>query len=157
MPAICVAFSFWVLLIGGVPALEKGTRMTMNLTSQYMPLFLTIIPTMAFGSIVANEYGGFFQNLLSGRFGFVGAFLAAFFSPTSSAFAGFVKEYWANKELRTVLLYFLTVTPLVSYNLFIIRQMGLGAEIAATMYKVNFISAVWLLPFFWAWNKWAAF
>jgi hypothetical protein len=153
MPVCIVIFVLWALSIGGTPALVKGTEKSLQMTSLYLPLLLTFIPVMALGTVIATYYANFFHDVIGGRFGFIGAFLAGSISPTSNAFYGFVQEYWTKPELRAVLLYFLTVTPLLSYNMFIMRQMGLGDEIAIAMYKANALSALWLMPFFWAYGK----
>ena len=65
----------------------------------------------------------------------------------------FVKKLWENRELRPMLLYFLTASPLISMAIYFIRSLGLDEEIAWAMYRVNFGLAVVLAPCFWIGGK----
>lgn len=150
---ILIGLIGWSCYAGGIGFLQNGLRNSIKVTSQFFPMLAAIMLVMGFSVIFTKYYEATFTKFLAGRFGFIGVFGAAVGSPSSLAFAKFVEGLWPNPQVRVQLLYLLTAVPLVSYNLFLIRQMGLGPEIAAVMYKTNFAVAIGLLPFFYIWSK----
>lgn len=142
-------------LAGGDRYVKAGLENTLFSIAHYMPMLAMIMLMFGFSMVAAKHFQPQLDQLLSGQAGYLGVLTAAFLSPTSTGLAKFVDILWSNPELKIKLLYFLTATPLISINLFFIRQIGLGPEIAWTMYKMNFAIAILLLPFFWLWGKFA--
>lgn len=148
-----IALAIWALIIGGWEYFRIGMKDSLAVTSQFLPMLMGIMLVMGFSIIITKYHEITFGNLVSGKYGLLGVFIASVFSPSSTAFAKFVEIMWPTPEARVQLLYLLTATPLVSINLYFVRQIGLGKEIAAMMYQVNFVVAIGLLPFFYVWSK----
>jgi len=148
-----VILAIWGFAIGGRKYFQIGLNDSLVVTSQFLPMRISIMLVMGFSIVITKHHEIIFGNMVSGKFGLIGIFFASILSPTSTAFAKFVEVLWSNPATRVQLLYLLTAAPLVSINLFFVRQIGLGPEIAAVMYKTNFAVAVGLLPIFWVWSK----
>ena len=143
----------WVLLLRGRSYAMQCERVTLQMAGLYLPMMFMLIPIMGVGIVVAGYYQHGIADLLYGKYGYLGSLGAAFASPNSVALSKFVEAVWSNKAIRPKLLYLLTATPLVSWNILLIRQMGLGWEIAMVMYRTNWIVALALIPPFWFWGK----
>ena len=143
----------WAFIAGGTRLVTDGMNKSLITTTSFLPLLIILPLVMGFGISIALNYSNEIRVLLNGKFGMVWGLFVATLSPTSNAFAGFVKEMWIYPELRPKLLYFLTAVPLMSINILIIRQMGLGLEITKAMYKCNVLLAVTLLVPFWIWGR----
>ncbi len=150
MLVIFIGMASWA---GGMPYAVRGVQGAVQVTASYLPMMVMLFPLISFGEVVATHYHEPLSKALSGTFGYFGTFAAAFLLPGGNTASGFVKKAWADPLIRPQLLYFLTVSPLVSWNIFLIRQMGLGAGIASAMYKTNFAVALAIAPFFWAWSR----
>ena len=143
----------WLSLLGGKSYATQCEKITLQMASLYLPMMFMLIPIMGVGMVVSDHYQNEISELLRGKYGYIGSLGAAFASPTSVALSKFVESIWVNKAVRPQLLYLLTATPLVSWNILLIRQMGLGWNIAMVMYKTNWIVAVGLMFPFWIWGK----
>jgi hypothetical protein len=151
--AILCLLLIWAALIGGRSLAIQSGRVSLQVGGLYAPMLFMLIPIMGLGVVIAGYYQGFILELLHGKFGYLGSLGAAFASPTSVALSKFVESVWTNKAIRPQLLYLLTATPLVSWNILLIRQMGLGWEIALVMYRTNWIVAIGLMIPFWIWSR----
>ena len=150
-----LALVVWGLIVGGVDYFRAGVRDSLWMTAQYLPMLMGIMLIMGFSIIITKHHEVAFGEMITGKFGLAGVFGASMLSPTSSAFAKFVEIMWDTPGTRVQLLYLLTAAPLISINLFFVRQIGLGHEIAFVMYKTNFAVACGLFPVFWIWSKFA--
>ncbi|HSX24560.1 MAG TPA: hypothetical protein VLG69_01185 [Candidatus Andersenbacteria bacterium] len=140
---------------GGTKFLKAGVDGTTAVTSSFLILLVLLMPVIGFSGPLAKYYESTIAGALESKFGYVWAMICAFISPGGNAFSGVIANLWPDKPaLRPLLLYFLTVVPLTSFTIFYIRCLGLGEEIGAEMYRVNWFVAVWLAPLFWAYGKW---
>lgn len=135
--------------------LGDGLRSTIGVTASFLPLMITLFPLMGLSAVIASRYEDGLTSMLAGNFGYPGTLLAASVTPGGNSVAKFVETLWQNPSLRWKLLFFLSVVPLVSFHIFLIRQMGFSTEIAWAMYRCNIIIAVVLVPVFWLMEKWA--
>jgi hypothetical protein len=147
---VCVV---WIVSIGGTELLGKGMDVTLATSSSFLLTIALLMPLIGFGTIIAKHYEIGIARALTGPFGYPCAIASSFLSPSGNALSGVVVKMWDKRELRPLLLYFLTVVPLVSVTIFYVRQLGLGIEITKMMYRVNWIVAVGLWPCFWIWGK----
>lgn len=143
----------WGLIVGGPAYFRIGVWDSLWMTASYLPMLIGIMLVMGFSIVITKHHEAVFGEMITGKFGLAGVFGASMLSPTSSAFAKFVEIMWNTPGTRVQLLYLLTAAPLISINLFFVRQIGLGPEIALVMYKTNFAVAAGLLPIFWIWSK----
>lgn len=143
----------WLAIKWGPDELLRGMRYTIQTTSQYTPMLSLFFIAMGFGFVLSTHYNDWLKELVAGKWGLPGTLFGAFIIPSSNAVAKTIEMLWQEPTARGTVLYFLSVTPLASLNIFMIRQMGFGHEIAAAMYKTNLVIAVALIPFFWIGNK----
>lgn len=151
---LCAGFLYWK---GGASLLSTGLAATGKVSTGLVPVLVLILPMMGFGAAAAVHYRPEIKALLEGKQGIFGAFLAACLSPTSQSLSGVVTELWSVPSLRPILLYSLIASPLVSLNIFMIRQAGLGWNISLKMYGASFVAVLALMPVFWFWVKIGAF
>ena len=154
-PLFIILIGFIVLTykIGGIMKVQdEGLSSTLKISAQFLPMLVLLLPVIGFGSVIAHHFKESLEGIMTNH-GFLESFVAAFITPGSNSVAKFVETLWRTPSFRPQLLYFLTATPLVSWQIFLIRQMGFGWEIAATMYKVNFAVAIGLIPVFFLWSK----
>lgn len=150
MAGIMVAFAFH---LGGMKWITTGVKDSLKVTGSFLPMIAGLFVVLGFSDIISRHYNDGIKEMLSGKFGYFGVFVSSFAAPSANALAKFVESLWHEQSLRPQLLYCLTVTPLLSWNIFLIRQMGLGTEIALQMYKANALAAIGLMPVFWMWGK----
>jgi len=150
---ICVGCGAYLYWKGGSPLLEKGFAATGKVSANLVPLLIWLMPMMGVGAVMAICFKAEISGALQGKGGLLGAFLAAWLSPTSQSLTGFVSELWVNVSLRPTLIYALIAAPLVSWNIFLIRQMGLGWSISLRLYGISFLVAILLMPVFWLLGK----
>ena len=143
----------WGFIAGGADYFRIGARDSLWMTASYLPMLVGIMLVMGFSIVITKHHEVGFAGMITGKFGLFGVFGASMLSPTSSAFAKFVEIMWSTPGTRVQLLYLLTAAPLISINLFFVRQIGLGPEIAWIMYKTNLLVAIGLFPVFWVWSK----
>jgi len=148
---VMIAMAWYV---GGMKAIVAGVEGTTRTTSTFMITLVSLMPLIAFGSVVAHHFEKPIAEALSGKTGFLWTIISAFTAPGGNTFSGIVNKLWAeHRELHPQLLYFMSVVPLVSFTIFVIRRLGLSAEIAITMYKVNWAIALLLAPVFWIYQR----
>jgi len=139
---------------GGLKFLAASLDKTMETASGFLPILVLLMPLIGFSGPLTHYLERDIIHNLMGPLGYLWALLAGFFSPGGSSLGGVVAHLWRVKhELRPVLLYLLTVTPLNSLTIFYIRRLGLGDDIASEMYRVNWAIAIGLMPFFWAYGR----
>ena len=149
---IVIVFAAWYF--GGRKFIGVGLDYTMATTSGFLPTLVLLMPIIGFSMPLTHYFEQSISTALEGRFGYFWALLTAFGSPGGSALTGVVARLWVVKhQLHTVLLYFLSVVPLVSLTIFYIRQIGLGTDIAKEMYRINWFIAIGLMPCFWIYDK----
>jgi hypothetical protein len=128
---------------------EKGIDGSMDIFSKFFFTVFLLMPLIGFSMALTPAIQDKVIWLLKGWTGWVAVVPLSFVSPGGSGFSGIIMHMWyAARELRPLMLYFMTVTPLIAFTIFQIRSLGLGPEIAKKMYLLNWASAVWLLPMF---------
>ena len=153
----CTIFLAFIILvvwgfIGEAWNFRIGLRDSLWMTASYLPMLVGIMLVMGFSIVITKHHEVGFAGMITGKFGLFGVFGASMLSPTSSAFAKFVEIMWSTPGTECSFLSS-TAAPLISINLFFVRQIGLGPEIAWIMYKTNLLVAIGLFPFFWVWSK----
>ncbi len=141
------------LALGGRKMLTEGLWHSVNVHAAYFPMLLFLMPVIGLSIPVTRHFTELITETLSSPMGYLYAFLSAFFAPPGNGFAGAISSMWSNKALHPILLYFLTVVPLLSYPLYQLRMIGLGSEIGWRMYRIDIWVALWLIPFFWVYGK----
>lgn len=142
------------LRVGGMKFVMAGIDGTTKTTSSFLLTLITLMPLVAFGSVVAHHFEHSIAEALRGKAGFFWAIVSAFTAPGGNSLAGIVNRLWVTqRDLHPTLLYFMCVVPLISFTIFIIRKLGLNADIANAMYKTNWIIAITLAPVFWIYQK----
>ncbi len=140
---------------GGIKFLKAGIDGTTAVTSSFLILLTLLMPVIGFSGPLAKYYESTIAGALESKLGYVWALVCAFISPGGNAFSGMIANLWPDKPaLRPLLLYFLTVVPSISFTIYYIRCLGLGEEIGAEMYRVNWFIALWLIPCFVIYGKW---
>lgn len=139
--------------IGGTKFFLAGMESTVRTSAGFILIIALLMPVIGFSTPIAHHFEDAIGQLLSGRFGYPIAFITALIAPSGNSFAALVTKLWTTKELRPLLLYFMTVTPLASISIFYIRRLGLSSEIVGAMYRANLSIALGAMPFFWIWGK----
>ncbi len=135
-------------------AFERGVAGSMKTSSQFFFTIAILMPLIGFSTALTPIFQAKIVKALEGWTGWVVVFPLAVISPGGSGFSGVVLHLWkVAKQLQPLMLYFLTVTPLIAYTIFQIRALGLGTEIANKMYLMNFVSAIWLMPLYLIYGK----
>lgn len=150
---LLLIFTVLTILTLRIGAIDGALKGTLVISSQFAPMLLMLFPIMGLGAVLAKHYEEPLQAMMGGRWGYPGTFFTAFVAPGGNSLAKFIETLWVTRSLRPQLLFFLTATPLVSYQILLIRSMGLGSEIAFAMYKVNVTVAILLVPIFWLWGR----
>ncbi len=142
------------IYVGGIKYFLVGIDGAVSTSATFLLTLVLLMPLIGFSAPVAHHFEATIGQALSGPFGYGWGIISAFLTPGGNALSGVVSRLWAvNHHLRPLLLYFLTTVPLTSLTIYYIRQLGLGPEIAKEMYKVNWMVAIWLMPFFWVWGR----
>ena len=153
LAAVSVVIGIVLFWKGGSTLFFHALNATGKVSASYFPTLVWFLPVMGFSVVLATCYKEEIKEALQGKWGILGTFFASGLAPSGQALAGFIRELWDISTLRPKLLYCLTITPLISWNIFIIRQMGLGWDISWRMYVVNFAIAIFLALPFWIWSK----
>lgn len=150
---LLLAFAVLAIMTIRIGAVGEALRGTLQISSQFAPMLIMLFPVMGLGGVLASHYEAPLKSMMSGSWGYPGTFFTAIVAPGGNSLAKFIELLWQTPTLRPKLLFFLTATPLASYQILLIRSMGLGSEIAFAMYKVNIVIAVCLIPVFWLLGK----
>jgi hypothetical protein len=142
-----------IIKIGGLQLAGKALDASINTASSFLITMVLLMPIIGMGMLIARHYEAGIARALESAFGYPIALVSSFVSPSGSALSGLVVKMWDRRHLRPLLLYFMTVVPLISLTIFYIRQLGLGTEITKAMYRTNWIVAVGLWPCFWIWGR----
>lgn len=153
--AVAILLILGTLRIFGKPAnMTSGFTNTCATTAGMLPLLLLLMPVIGYGTALAKMYEGPIAASLSGPFGYPIAWLTSIFSPSSTALMGAVNTLWEDKAVHGVLLYFTTVSSLLSLNLFVFRITGVtNTELVYSMYKSSIGLSVYIIPYFMWWNR----
>jgi hypothetical protein len=135
-----------ILLKAGKIGLATATTRSVETAAKIGPMLIGIVAVMAFASTLAGYFKSELTELISGKWGVGGVVLASFITPTSSAFGKFISDAWSNPTLRPQLMLFLVISPMLSWNLFFLRQIGITFEIARMMYIYEFFIALICIP-----------
>ncbi len=151
MLLIIIGITFWT---GGISAAKAGVDATVATTSAFGLMLVILMPVMGFSVPVFKHFETIIIRALEGPLGYGWAFLTAFVVPGGNTMSNIVKSIWTEKpNLRPVVLYCLTMTPLIGWTIYFVRSLGLGREISREMYRINWYAAMWLTPFFMIWAK----
>ena len=130
--------------VDGVKGLAIALDRTGMISARLAPMLIGIVFVMAFGGVLAGYYKPQIIQMISGKYGVLGALAAAFITPTSATFAPQVTELWENPLHRPQLLVFLIASSMLSVPLFFIRQMGVTWDISVKMYICGIFISVLL-------------
>jgi len=134
---------------GGRQSFKTGIDATVATTSGFALMLVILMPVMGFSIPVFKYFEAVIIRALEGPFGYAWALVSAFIVPGGNTMSAVVQKIWTTKPvLRPLLLYFLTITPLISATIYFVRTLGLGKEITTAMYKTNWIVAIGLYPCF---------
>lgn len=127
----------------GAVGLRAGLDSTLQTSANFLPMILGFFATMGFGMVLAHYYRTQIEDGLIGNHGFLNAFISAFFAPSSTMFAPMIKDQWSrNPAIHAQLMYFFTVSPLLSLNILFLRQMGLGWALSLKMYVAGVVLSI---------------
>lgn len=127
----------------GVVGLRAGFDSTLQTSANFLPMILGFFATMGFGMVLAHYYRTQIEAGLIGNHGFLNAFVSALFAPSSTMFAPMIKDQWSkNAAIHAQLMYFFTVSPLLSINILFLRQMGLGWALSLKMYIAGVVLSI---------------
>lgn len=153
LAAGCIALTILSLHLGGIQMVKEGLWHSVNVQGLYYPMLVFLMPVIGLSIPVTKHFQPLIIQSLSGPGSYLYALGAAFFAPPGNGFAGAVTTLWQTQPLQPVLLYFLTVVPLLSVPLYKIRVIGLGPDICAQVYLADISVAIFLIPYFWAYSK----
>ncbi len=112
---------------------------TAILGGRFLPLMILLSLVMALGSIMTRMYGSEIEGFLN-RHHILTPLVASWFTPTPSSVIPIIESVWSNKISQPYLLYFLQAASLMSFPLFMLRQLGMrNPEIFIKMYLIGCI------------------
>lgn len=114
---------------GGTTAVTQGAWAGMKVTLNFIPLLLMVFWAVGEGSVLIGMHREAVHEAISGKYGVVGAFVAAVVMPSSMTGLPIVADLWNSGADKTVLVTFLMVSSLVGIQLVMFRQPMLGWHI----------------------------
>jgi len=125
-------------LIDGAHSVTEGLKAGGIMAAKFAPMLLFMFITMGAAIILINHYRDSIVPYLAGRSGLFGAYFSSFVMPGSLTSVPIVRELWiSNPESRFGLLLFLGISPLVGWQVLLIRQPMLGWRITILMFIFN--------------------
>ena len=159
-PIFCIALLMIVFTgyIGGRPLVGNGFKSSLFGASMFIPTLVIIPLVMGFGNTIGNHYNEAIKSAIMSSWGWALCVPAGFASATSNTFIGIIDSLWKDPMTRPRMLYLLTVIPMISLPIGFMRMTGMTDDLMITyVWRSNFLSAVWLMIPFLAWEKWERF
>lgn len=137
--------------MGGEKLLKEGAKTSALMTVSFMPMLIIIFITM--GEAMALV-GAFKENIvpaLNGGQGILGSLFAGFIMPGSMTSLPIVKELWESGASKPSLLVFLMTSPLIGWQILLIRQPMLGWKLTGIYLMCGFIVSGLMTLTAWLW------
>lgn len=144
LPMLVVLVGMAILLFrtAGIAALRLGFDKALGTTARLLPTIIALVLVMGASSAITDYYKPQIANMISGKYGAVGALGASVITPSSSTLASQVTELWPNKPMRINLMIYLATCTQLSLSLLFFRNMGLTWEISGKMYGVGIVASL---------------
>jgi hypothetical protein len=137
-------------LIDGTRSVTEGLKIGGIMAARFAPMLLCMFITMGAAMVLINHYRDSIVPYLAGRSGLFGAWLSSFVMPGSLTSVPIVRELWiSNPESRFGLLLFLGISPLVGWQVLLIRQPMLGWRITILMFAFNVCASLIIFASTW--------
>ena len=142
----------------GTSGIVKGVNSTLAVSSGFLIMLLVLMPLIGFGGGLAEYFQKYIVEAIKGPLGYFWGIVTGFAAPGGNSLSGALNTLWnSSPELRPRVIFMLSTVPLTSFSIYMIRALGLNAEVAWEMYKVNWgITVFLILPAFIAYEKFVA-
>lgn len=136
---LMVALYFWA---GGMHGVKLGALAGVKVTLKFVPLLVVVFWAVGEASLLIEMHKEWVREALGGKYGLIGAFLAAMVMPSGMTGLPIVADLWDKGADKKVLITFIVVSSLIGMQIVLFRQPILGWEITGVYLAFGFILSV---------------
>lgn len=132
LPNLVLAFILMGALYhwaGGSKGVAQGALAGVMVTLKFIPLLVIVFWAVGEAGVLIKIHEEWIREALAGKYGLIGAFVAAVVMPSSMTGLPIVADLWDKGADRMVLITFVIVSSLVGMQIVLFRQPILGWQI----------------------------
>lgn len=136
--------------IGGVALMAKGIEGSGSLIVKFAPMLVFMFIVMGYATALIDLYKNDMMVYMNGSKGVFGSLFASYVMPGSLTSMPIIKQLWDAGANRTPIFLFLLTSPLVGWQIMLMRQPMLGWKITGMQFCLGTCVSVIIAIVAWA-------